>query len=64
MNRPHGEATAEDRKRAVDDVLAGMPPFGAAVVWGVLTADLERWVEEAKTDAEQAKDGQSDAAAG
>ncbi|QYN41136.1 hypothetical protein K1T35_48225 (plasmid) [Pseudonocardia sp. DSM 110487] len=51
-NRPQGgNLSAEDRERAVNDVLADMSIVGTAVMWGVLAADPQRWVEEAQPDA-------------
>jgi transposase-like protein len=65
MSRPQGlPLSAEDRERAVNDLLEGMHVLGAAAVWGVLTADLQRWVKEAQAGARRDQDGRGDAAAG
>jgi hypothetical protein len=50
-NRPQGDPSAEIRKHAVSEVLEGMSIIGAAVVWGVQVADLERWLDDARADA-------------
>jgi len=46
------DRSARAREQAVRDVVeSGMPVVGAAAVWRVQAADLERWVAQAREDA-------------
>ncbi|MGH3584925.1 MAG: hypothetical protein ACRDQ0_01260 [Pseudonocardia sp.] len=53
---PYRPPTWDERRRrireqAITDVLVlGMTPLASAVTWGVLTAEVERWVEEEFAD--------------
>ena len=42
------------REHAVKDVLDGMPIIGATVVWDVQADALQRWVDEASANGQNA----------
>lgn len=51
---------AKVRKYAVRDVVdGGMSMIGAAVLWGVQVADLERWVQVAIAERDSDTEGKS-----